>query len=107
MAAADPELELLSRVTNRSTLVQQQQRLKGHEKAVTFLAVGAENNLLYSCGEDAIVRGWALSGESAGQCEMLCEGHDSPINSCALDAEQRLLFTASNDSTARTWDAKR
>jgi ankyrin repeat protein len=100
----DPELELLARVENRGVLVQQRQRFKGHEKAVTNVCIGAENDMLYSCGEDAIVRGWNLS---SGRCDLKCEGHESPVNGCALDPEQRLLFSASNDSTARAWDAKR
>lgn len=100
----DPELELLARVENRGVLVQQRQRFKGHEKAVTHLCIGTENDMLYSCGEDAIVRGWNLS---SARCDLMCEGHESPVNACTLDPEQRLLFSASNDSTARAWDAKR
>ena len=101
----DPELELLSRAQARGSLVQQRSRLKGHEKAVTCLSVSTENGLLYSCGEDAIVRAWSLSGSRA--CQFIFEGHDSPVNTCDLSSDHRLLFTGSNDSTARAWDARR
>ena len=100
----DPELDLLSRVENRGVLVQQRQRFKGHERAVTHLTIGAQNDMLYSCSEDATVRGWNLS---SGRCDLMFEGHESPVNGCTLDPEQRLLFSASNDATARAWDAKR
>lgn len=100
----DPELELLARVENRGLLVQQRQRFKGHEKAVTHLCIGSKNDMLYSCGEDAVVRGWNLS---SARCDLKCEGHESPVNACTLDPEQRLLFSASNDSSARAWDALR
>ena len=46
-----------------------------HEKAVTHLCIGEENDMLYSCGEDAVVRGWNLS---SARCDLICEGHESP-----------------------------
>ena len=100
----DPELELLTRIKNSSSLVAQQLRLRSHSKPVTHVALKRDSNTLYSSSEDNTVKAWNLS---TGRCSQTFAGHESPINASTLDGSQRLLFTASNDSTARGWDSAR
>ncbi|MFE0156261.1 trypsin-like peptidase domain-containing protein [Nonomuraea sp. NPDC059007] len=70
----------------------------GHEAPVHALAFGA---LLYSAGDDGLIRRWTSDGQPAAPP---LAGHDGPIRAMALSADGRLLATGGDDHVIRLWD---
>ncbi len=74
--------------------------LRGHEGAVTGLAVGQGGVFAFSCGMDKTVRQWDLA---TGAQVRVFAGATDAVNGLALSTEGGWLFAASSDKNVYAW----
>ncbi len=76
--------------------------LRGHEEAVTAVALAPDGTLLASGSDDATIRLWRADGTPAATLT----GHDKPVTAVAFSPDGRTLASASWDQSIRLWDVR-
>ncbi|MFI6908724.1 trypsin-like peptidase domain-containing protein [Nonomuraea sp. NPDC050394] len=72
-----------------------------HGAPVNEVVFHPGGSLLYSAGDDGLIRGWSSDGQPASPP---LSGHDGPIRAMAVSADGSLLATGGDDSVIRLWD---
>lgn len=78
-------------------------QLKGHESAVTCMAISSDNTLLATADQTGAIILWELF-LSPKQLQR-CTGHTGEITALAMSPDGRTLASASNDRSIRIWNA--
>ncbi|KAA0146565.1 hypothetical protein FNF29_07972 [Cafeteria roenbergensis] len=77
--------------------------LKGHERAITYLAFNADGDLLVSAAREPTIVLWsATTGERLGTYE----GHVGAVQHVDLSPDSTLMLSASGDATVRLWEVE-
>lgn len=74
---------------------------KGHELAVTALAVSPDNNYVATGSRDKSAKLWELS---TGREVRNFLGHEATVNSVDFSSDGKYLITGGNDATAKIWE---
>lgn len=86
--------------------------LRAHLDAVRCVCLDESNSVLFSSGEDLLVKGWDLSisrsdGRNSDMPDMepfaTLRGHSAAVLSLAFRAQDRILFSAGMDGLIRAW----
>lgn len=84
---------------------------RGHIRAVTCVALSADDTTAYSGGKDCNVVRWDI--ETGRKCRWMgrrsafdCGGHFAPVLSCCLVERRELLLTGGTDRLVRLWDPR-
>jgi cytochrome c len=78
----------------------QQAQLKGHDFAITHLALGMSNGLAATASVDETVQLWDLA---RGSVTGTLYGHQGPVLAVALSPDGRLVASGGVDGTVRVW----
>lgn len=86
-------------------------KLRAHLDAVRCVCLDESNSVLFSSGEDLLVKGWDLSitrdGRNSDMPELepfvTLRGHSAAVLSLAFRAQDRILFSAGLDGLIRAW----
>ena len=76
--------------------------LKGHARAVTSVAVSADEQTIVSGSDDGLVKVWDAR---TGQEKLSLAGHTRPVRSVAITADGLRIVSASFDGLVKVWDA--
>lgn len=77
---------------------------RGHDGAVTALALAPSGRLLASGADDGVIRIWSAN---SSRTRRLLRVPGSGISALAFTADGRLLAAAAGDGTIRLWDMRR
>ena len=76
--------------------------LQGHERPLTSVKFGYDNDMFFSSGKDKHATAWrASTGERLGSYE----GHNGSIWNLDITPDTRHLLTASADNSCKVWEA--
>ena len=75
--------------------------LRGHEDAVTSVAISADGQTIVSGSYDKTVRLWDRQGNPIGQP---WRGHDGSVRSVAISADGQIIVSGDGEGTLRLWD---
>jgi WD40 repeat protein len=83
------------------TTGRQLQRLKGHHKDITSVAISADGLFGLSGSLDTTIKYWDLA---EGRCLHTLKGHTNRVSSLAITADGRFALSGSWDQTLKYWD---
>jgi WD40 repeat protein len=75
--------------------------LRGHQGAVTDIAVSPDSTDVVSSGVDSLLRVWSLT---TGTERLVLRGHEGAVLACAAAPDGRVIASGGVDHTVRLWD---
>ncbi|XP_060209675.1 WD repeat-containing protein 26 homolog [Lycium barbarum] len=76
-------------------------RFSGHEKPVSYISWGPDDNQLLTCGEEEVVRRWDVS---SGECIHTYMKHGLGLTSCGWAPDGKRIFCGVTDKSISMWD---
>ncbi len=80
------------------------QRLTGHTKAVTALAVTPNGKKIITGSDDTTVKVWELT---TGRCLCTLVGHENGVTALAVSPDGQKVLSGARDHTLKVWDLDR
>jgi WD40 repeat protein len=74
-----------------------------HESCIRMVKFDQEQNKIYSCGDDSLVKIWDMG--KVKRCYNL-KGHSAGISAFKVCPNSNELFSVSKDSTIKRWDLR-
>ena len=78
--------------------------LKGHEFAVSSVAVSSDSRWIVTGSDDKTARLWDLKAADPAAQPVVLKGHDGGVRAVAVSPDSRWIVTGSDDNTTRLWD---
>lgn len=78
----------------------------GHFQKVLACCLVERRSLLFTGGEDRLIRSWDPRGPTGSVCKSGWLGHAAAVTGIAVDPDGTHLYTASLDKSLRIWDLR-
>jgi len=75
--------------------------LRGHQDAVSCIAVSLDANIIASAGEDAVIQVWNIAEQKR---IVDIDGHQDQVRSIALTTDAKFLISGCRDGRVRIWN---
>ena len=77
--------------------------LRGHDGAVSAIAISPDNHWVATGSWDQTARLWDLNAKDPAANPVVLRGHDDWVTAVAISPDNRWVVTGSGDKTARLW----
>jgi WD40 repeat protein len=77
--------------------------LRGHDDAVSAVAISSDNRWIVTGSWDTTARLWDLSAKDPAANPIVLRGHEERVHAVAISPDNRWVVTGSADKTARLW----
>ncbi|KAG6543153.1 hypothetical protein Mapa_015402 [Marchantia paleacea] len=101
LASASKDLSAIIWEVVRDDYVRVKYTLKGHTKAVSFVAWSPDDSMLLTCGNEEVVKLWDVQ---SGECKHTFNKQSSHFSSCAWFPDGKRFVSGGTDKCIYIWD---
>ena len=99
----DDERSLFYCPTKKDEIICVERMWEAHQQSINSLSLNSKKNLLFSCGDDSLIKIWNVKNDKFELFHTLT-GHQGSVNSLLMNSEKTILYSASDDKRIFMWE---